>query len=174
MPGAAYQPCNNHSTPRFSLCHTFSHAQYLIQLCQGSSDTSCFSALQQPQHTQGSASVSLSDMLGHAIATAHPRFSLCHSFRHTELPGAASQHCNSHSEPKAQPLSQPETCSVQMLLSSHGCSTQCCSSYGFQLSASSHLVTTCAAPAPAACGAVIIASLMCFGDFKCLTLCQVV
>jgi len=34
----------------------------------------------------------------------------------------------------------------------------------------------CAAPAAAAaaCAAVIIASLMCFGDFKRLALCQVV
>jgi len=46
----------------------------------------------------------------------------------------------------------------------------------FQVSASSHLVTTCAAPAAAAaaCDAVVIAILMCCEDSKSLTLCQVV
>ena len=43
-----------------------------------------------------------------------------------------------------------------------------------QLSASSHLVTMCAAPAAAACGAVVIASLMCLDNFKRLMLGQVV
>ena len=79
----------------------------------------CFSALHQPQHTQGSASVTVSDML----STDACWFAWVHN-------------------------------SMLYKLRS-------------QLSASSHLVTMCAAPAAAAaaaCGAVVSASLMCFGN----------
>ncbi len=165
LPGAASQPCNSHTTPKAQPLSQFSD----LLSTSYSFAKRCFSALQQPQHTKESASVTLSDMfscqallLSPATAAAHPRLSLCHTFRH-------AQPCNSHSTPKAQPLSHMLS-SVACWL--HGCSTPCCSSYGFQLSASSHLMTMCTASAPAACRAVIIASLMCFGDFKRLALCQ--
>jgi hypothetical protein len=90
----------------------------------------CFSALQQPQQTQGSGSVTALDM-----------------------PSAAGSVC------------------LLVAWMHHPMLFK----LWFQVSASSHFVTTCAAPAAAAaCDAVVIAIFMCGEDSKSLTLCQVV